>query len=74
MRCECACHYPMLPGGALVVGVTMADATGSAWLPALHLLYIICIVYVYATSEPTYQLRRVIDLCFSAGICQQFAA
>ncbi len=57
----------MLPGAVLVVGVTMPDATDSV-CSALHFVYIICMMYVYATFEPrVYQLRHLIDLCSNAG-------
>ena len=71
MRCKCDCHYPMLPGAALVGGVTVTDTTDPAWLSVLHFVDIIHVVYVYATSEPgTHQLRHVMDLCSNAGLCQ----
>ena len=57
----------MLPGAVLVVGVTMPDATDSV-CSALHFVYIICMMYVFATVEPrVHQLRHVIDLCSNAG-------
>ena len=40
----------MLPGAVLVVGVTVPDATDSV-CSALHFVYIICMMYAYATSE-----------------------
>ena len=53
----------MLPGAAVVVGVAIADAIDSA-CSALHFVYIICMMYVFAT---VHQLRHVIDLCSNAG-------
>ena len=63
-------HFCLVVHG--LVAVTMADF---AWLSALHFVYIICMVYVYATLEPRiHQSRHVVDLCYPPSPMQVFVS